>query len=523
MPAAASKALPAGIQRFTWLMKQFVFSLLIQVLFLLSGFLLVPALADSGANRLPLPPEMVINEDAGRGGWWVVTLRLASGDNVPVIVDTGTSGTVLDKSLEPKLGAPLGMAVSRSWGVKQTNNVYAPPKLYLGGVPLLTGDAIVTTDLQISDRAGHPLLGILGYDVLRHYCIQLDFAGGKARFLHAETADKTNWGKAFPIVALNDRDGRPSVAANLFGKEGPHSLIDSGYPPDGWLMPQYYNAWTNTTLTLANGETHSPGGRFEGIRYPLVSLDRNDVESDGIGLRFLARHLVTLDFPKQTMYLQRQSIGPLPDPGMRATPMPALDELVNDLRLQDTNAAAAEQLKIDASRDTKFEKNVARILIGTLNDTPKPSPAEVPPDITRFPLGDARPELAKVGWLQPSANRIPLNAEIPSPLLDAGKIYATGLFAHSPSRYVYNLGGKWKTLRGRAGLHTSFQPYACGIVFVIKADGQELLRSPEIRGPKQVSYDLSLKGVKTLELGVEQAESCNSGNWGLWLDPTLGR
>jgi hypothetical protein len=453
----------------------------------------------------------------------VVTLRLESGDDVPVIVDTGTMGTVLDKSLEAKLGAPLGTAVSQSWGVKRTNNVYAAPKLYLGGVPLVTGDPIATSDLQISDREGHPVLGILGYDILRHYCIQLDFARGKARFLYDEQADKNIWGKAFPIVALNNSDGRPSVAANLLGKDGPHSLIDSGYPSDGWLMPQYYKAWTNTAAKTAAGEAHSPCSIFEGKKYALVSLDRNDVESDGMGLRFLARHLVTLDFPKQTIYLQCQSIGPLSDPGMRATPMPALDALVNDLILQDTNAAEGEQLKIEESQDTRFEKNVARNLIGTLNNSPKPSPAEVAPEIGRFPLGDARPELAKVGWLQPSANRIPLNAEIPSPLLDSGKIYATGLFAHSPSRYVYNLGGKWKTMRGWAGLHTSFQPYAYGIVFVIKTDGKEVLRTPEIRGTNQVSYDISLKGVKTLELSVEQAESRNGGNWGLWLDPMLGR
>jgi hypothetical protein len=32
-----------------------------------------------------------------------------------------------------------------------------------------------------------------------------------------------------------------------------------------------------------------------------------------IGLRFLARHLVTLNFPKRTMYLKRTSPGPLVD------------------------------------------------------------------------------------------------------------------------------------------------------------------------------------------------------------------
>jgi len=32
-----------------------------------------------------------------------------------------------------------------------------------------------------------------------------------------------------------------------------------------------------------------------------------------LGLRFLARHLVTFDFPKRTMYLKQTSVGPLFD------------------------------------------------------------------------------------------------------------------------------------------------------------------------------------------------------------------
>ena len=143
--------------------------------------------------------------------------------------------------------------------------------------------------------------------------------------------------------------------------------------------------------------------------------------------------------------------------------------------------------------------------------------------MTELPLGDARPEVAQVGWLTPTANRIPLNGEILSPLLDSGEIYATGLFAHAPSRYVYDLGGKWKTLRGEAGLHTAFQDHAYGIIFVIKADGKEVFRSATIHGAEQVHYELDVTGVKKLELLVEKAVEQNGGNWGLWLDPTLLR
>jgi hypothetical protein len=167
-------------------------------------------------------------------------------------------------------------------------------------------------------------------------------------------------------------------------------------------------------------------------------------------------------------------------------------------------------------------KDIARKLVATLQAAPKPNPADASAKIIQLPLGDSHPQTAEVGWLKPAANRIPQNGEIESPLLDSGKVYATGLYAHSPSRYVFDLGGKWKRLRGEAGLHTVHQPHG-SVVFVIKTDGKEVFRSRIIRGATKASYDVDVTSVKRLELIVDKAYSGNGGNWGLWLDPTLFR
>ena len=179
---------------------------------------------------------------------------------------------------------------------------------------MMTGPAIDTCDRKLLPSLnGRYVMGILGMDVLEHYCIQLDFAAGKIRFLDGERADKRDWGKPFPIVALNDEDMRAAVGENLLGLQGPRSVIDTGYDSDGWLRPEYFRQWTNEATLGTNGEAHSANGVFGGEKYPFVSLGGPDVESDGIGLRFLARHLVTLDFPRHTLYLKRTSIGPLLD------------------------------------------------------------------------------------------------------------------------------------------------------------------------------------------------------------------
>ena len=491
---------------------------------LLSLILLCSCAMESAVGST-LPGEVPINQEAGRGGWLIVTGRLESGEELPFAVDTGTSGTFFDKSLAPKLGEPLGTTVFQSWGVHKTNNVYAAPKVYLGGALLKLPPRVVTTDdfKQMTAQAGRPILGMLGYDCLKQYCIQLDFAEGRMRFLDDEQANKQPWGKPFPIVPLNENDARPAVAENLFGAQGPHALIDSGYLSDGWLMPKYFELWTNRAFAAVKDRAHSPHGMFGGERYLLVSLGREDVESDGIGIRFLARHMVTLDFPRNTMYLQRQSLAPLGDPRLKARRVQALEPLIVEVLQENAGGARKALAKIELGPATELEKAVARNLVATLEGKPKKAPADASPEVTELALGDALPELAEVGWLQPAANRVPLNPEIVSPLLDCGQIYATGLYAHAPSRYVYNLGGKWKTLRGLAGLHTTMQGHAYGIVFAIKTDGKEVFRSATIRGATRPRYEIDVTGVKTLELLVEKAVERNGGNWGLWLEPTLTR
>jgi len=279
------------------------------------SLLLLCSCTTENPNRPRLPAEVPINRDAGRGGLLIVTVRLESGQKLPFIVDTGADGTLFDKSLEPILGKPIGTTVGYGWLGKTTNNIYVAPKLYLGGAPLImTGAEIATLDVNsLSSRLGRPVRGILGMDVLEHYCIQLDFAARKMSFLDGNRADKPTWGKAFPIVALNAEDARPAVCENLFGAQGPHSLIDSGFNSDGWLMPKYFRQWTNAAVLGTNGEARWPNGMFGGEKYPFVSLQEQDFPSDAIALRFLARHLVTLDFPGHTLYLKRTGIRPLAD------------------------------------------------------------------------------------------------------------------------------------------------------------------------------------------------------------------
>ncbi|MGH7939847.1 MAG: hypothetical protein ACREFR_02090, partial [Limisphaerales bacterium] len=182
------------------------------------------------------------------------------------------------------------------------------------------GPYVVTHDCkQISSAIGRPILGILGMDVLQNYCIQLDFAARRIRFLDYDHADKARWG--MPLALVDVGDGCVAINDNLAGASGPGSLIDTGYNQDGWLEPKIFQQWTNQAAPPGSGQAHSPDGILGGHIYPAVDLRRVDpkllstgdthIKINGIGLRFLARHLVTLDFPEQTLYLKRVSDLPL--------------------------------------------------------------------------------------------------------------------------------------------------------------------------------------------------------------------
>ena len=61
-----------------------------------------------------------------------------------------------------------------------------------------------------------------------------------------------------------------------------------------------------------------PEAEFRGQTYTnliIGEMPRNTPLPNLIGLQFLARHLVTLNFPKRMMYLKRTSVGPLTDDG----------------------------------------------------------------------------------------------------------------------------------------------------------------------------------------------------------------
>ncbi len=146
------------------------------------------------------------------------------------------------------------------------------------------------------------------------------------------------------------------------------------------------------------------------------------------------------------------------------------------------------------------------------------SAGDVPADRGTYPLSRVRTEEASVGWGRPAFDHLPG----PEPLLvSGGEIFETGIYAHAASRFRFDLSaGNWEKLRGKCGLPS--RPGG-SVVFVIRADDREVFRSPRTGSGQLHAYEIDLRGVKSLELLVEDAGDGESGDWGLWLEPTLQR
>jgi hypothetical protein len=286
-----------------------------------------------------LPVDVSMNKDAGCGNGLMVTLRLKSDEELLFAVDTGSPCTFLDKSLEPKLGHRFGTVPAyMMWGSQQTAGVYLAPRLYLGDTPLkMSGNGILTCDLRSVALPGKPpIMGILGMDILENYCIQLDFVARKIRFLNSDHLNVADLGKALPISFYSEaRENEFELVhpfiqqPSLLGGAVTNVFIDTGLRVEGSVDPELFQremrqGWQEGTAIHGIGRVWFAKCVWGGDTYTNLLIGpgggafENGQNPNFIGLGFLARHLVTFDFPHRMMYLKQTRAGPLVDEDIEA-------------------------------------------------------------------------------------------------------------------------------------------------------------------------------------------------------------
>jgi len=278
-----------------------------------TGVIQCTSLAAQLSGPALLPPETSFTEEAGRGGFLRIKVRLETGEELETIVDTGARVSIFKTSWAPRLGKPAGRVILDNGHVLLTNTAYAAPKLFLGDTRLLTGP-VCFTRAKAEDQSDEDLL--LGLDVLGNYCFQLDFDARKIRFLEPQSAD-TGPGESFRLSF--SRDGHVVVHGKFLDVSNCH--VDTGAPFDGVIAEAGFqralrNQHLVPTAHKLNGRQSQvacfPEGVFGRNRYSdlLIVQELGWTYPPGvIGLNFLARHLVTFNLPKKKMYLKQTTRG----------------------------------------------------------------------------------------------------------------------------------------------------------------------------------------------------------------------
>jgi hypothetical protein len=232
------------------------------------------------------------------------------------LLDTGAGVSVFDRTLSEPMGSLTWYV--RPLLVNSEREVYTfdcPEGTFVGAKRLpLVGRGIFQDLSELRDAVAHDFTGILGADFLRQYVVQIDFDAGRVSLLRSCDRIRgvplpVKWTSRCPTVTVN----LPAVGETQF-------VVDTGCI--GFTHGSLNNATFEklrdaqklsfvepSRLMTINGVVE---GRSGLLADPFSVGDVRHVRNfftegpgNALGIGFLSRHKVTLDFPKGVAILEK--------------------------------------------------------------------------------------------------------------------------------------------------------------------------------------------------------------------------
>lgn len=238
------------------------------------------------------------------------------GKEYPFVLDTGFTGSVFDASLRPHLGRRIDTkAIRDPFNNEVTLDLYDPPDARVGSLPMGKHPVACHDLSQFREAFGSDIRGVLGMEFLKDWIISIDFVEGRLDFLPPGTAKKPEWGESVPCAY--DAKGMLQICATV-GKDVETSFeVDTGDAGTGSLEEAFLTLLVDLhearmighKRCLTASGLHSPQvtrlshlavGPFQHDNLRFASASRND-----LGLGYFSRYRVTIDFPKQRLYLAK--------------------------------------------------------------------------------------------------------------------------------------------------------------------------------------------------------------------------
>ena len=241
------------------------------------------------------------------------------GKTYSFLLDSGSATTTFDISLREFLGEPK---IKRDAGKDEEGNlrefnIYYAPDAKLGKLSFLYGGTVFCVDLTpLRESTGLDIRGVIGVGFMRRYMLQLDFDNGKLRIFRSGSRKQVEFGD--PVTMNLSEYGCPFVVGKILDKYQCSFIIDTGYPDSGSLSGDLFAKLSELGKIhgITRGITNTDGKvrTTTETRMSEMELGTHDYKGlifehssrgNMLGLGFLSRHTVTLDFPNLEMYLKK--------------------------------------------------------------------------------------------------------------------------------------------------------------------------------------------------------------------------
>ena len=170
---------------------------------------------------------------------------------------------------------------------------------------------------ELRQLTGLDIRGIVGLGLVRRHAVQIDCSAGTLTIFRSgdESANPADWGE--PHKMLRAPQGSPVLVGRLYDKYEAPFMIDTGYPDTGMLTEKFFELLQNEKLftSVAKMPIETTSGSDVGVsaRVDGFAIDKLEYKNmifdkapgtSMVGMGFVRRQKLTLDFPNLKVYLQ---------------------------------------------------------------------------------------------------------------------------------------------------------------------------------------------------------------------------
>jgi len=297
----------------------------------------VPMVESANEIRFPSSTEAVRIPFEGDDGHISVLLRINGSDPLRFALDTGATHTIINRKLETALHLrPEGKHQIEGAGGYEQASLIKNVSIKLGDVELVNQTLWSLPLDALAQGSGREIAGIIGYDLFRHFVVDIDFVARQIALYDPKTFKYAGSGQSIPLLV--QADGAIYVEASI--------AVASHNPIEGQFV---IDTGSNNTLMLARpfveqhrllesvglaasgrgsgvgGEIQFAFGRVKSLQIgpfaianPLTAFITvgeiaDSGKSGNIGGRLLRRFRVIFDYSGQRMLLEPNKFFSEPD------------------------------------------------------------------------------------------------------------------------------------------------------------------------------------------------------------------